>query len=99
MNTNIIPFTDEQISTMCASYEAGASIDSLCGEYGVSPSVIQYRLRANGIEIRRRGAPKLKRNELLLSQISDMRKSGMTIAQVCGRLGISPQTYYARINA
>lgn len=94
----VIPFTDEQIANMCSSYEAGASIEALSEEYGISSTAIQYRLRRNGVKIRSRGAPRLKRNELLLAQISEMRNAGMTIAQICGRLGMSPPTYYNRIN-
>lgn len=94
----VIPFTDEQIANMCSDYEAGASIESLSEEYGISRTAIQYRLRRNGVKIRSRGAPRLKRNDLLIAQIGEMRSAGMTIAQICGRLGMSPQTYYSRIS-
>lgn len=99
MNPNIIPFTDEQIASMCSSYNAGASIEALSEEYGISLTAIKFRLRKNGVQIRSRGAPRLKRNEPLLAQIGELRASGMTIAMVCGALGMSPTTYYRRMHA
>lgn len=96
---SVIPFTNEQIANMCSSYEKGASVEALSAEYGISRTAIQFRLRANGVTIRRRGAPIVTRNELLISQIKKMRASGMTIAQVCGFFGMSVTTYYRRIYA
>lgn len=52
-----IPFTDEQIQTLCSAYQDGASVSKLSDQFGVSITAIQSRLRANGVQLRRRGAP------------------------------------------
>lgn len=88
-----IPFSEEQLQRMCASYEAGATIYSLSVEYGISATAVQYRLKVNGVKIRPKGPPRINLRRLA-AQIAALRQEGMTIAQVCGRLGISPTTYY-----
>lgn len=97
--TPYIWFSESQILAMCASYEAGSTIYALAKEYGISETAVSYRLKANGVKIRPKGPPKLKRNEILLAQIENMRADGTPIEHVCGRLGISPTTYYRNINA
>lgn len=87
-------FSDEQIRQLCASYEAGATIDALGAEYGISPSAVKYRLHAAGVRIRGKGPVRRGRNEMLAGQISALRAMGWTIGQTCGKLGISPTTYY-----
>lgn len=88
-----IPFSDEQIQNLCASYEAGASIYALSVEYGISDTAVRYRLKVNGVKIRPKG-PRRINPRRLAAQIGVLKQEGMTIAQVCGRLGISPTTYY-----
>lgn len=92
-------FSDEQLQRLFSSYEAGATIDSLANEYGISSVAVVYRLQAAGVKIRAKGPVRLTRNEMLLGQISALRALGWTIAQVCGKFGMSPATYYRRINA
>lgn len=87
-------FSDEQVQQLCASYEAGATIDALGAEYGISPSAVKYRLHAAGVRIRGKGPVRRGRNEMLVGQITALRAMGWTIEQTCGKLGISPTTYY-----
>lgn len=87
-------FSDKQIRKLCASYEAGATIDALGAEYGISPSAVKYRLHAAGVRIRGKGPVRRGRNEMLVGQITALRAMGWTIDQTCGKLGISPTTYY-----
>lgn len=87
-------FSDQQIEQLCASYEAGATIDALGAEYGISASAVKYRLHAAGVRIRGKGPVPRGRNEMLTGQITALRAMGWTIEQTCGKLGISPTTYY-----
>lgn len=95
----LIWFSDEQIQRLCASYKAGATIDALGAEYGISAEAVRYRLRANGVKIRPKGPARLTRNEMLLGQINALKAMGWTIAQICGKLGMSPTTFYRRLSA
>ena len=87
-------FSDDQIDRLCASYEAGATIDSLSVEYGISPEAVKYRLRANGVKTRPKGPVPGKGSKVLVARIKSLLAKGLTIAQVCGKLRISPTSYY-----
>lgn len=92
-------FSDQQIERLCASYEAGATIDALGIEFGISPTAVRYRLTAAGVRIRRKGPVRQGCNKMLADQIAGLRAKGWTIAQICGKLGMSPTTYYRRVIA
>lgn len=92
-------FSDQQIEQLCASYEAGATIDALGAEYGISPSAVKYRLNAGGVRIRGKGPVRRGRNAVLVEQIKKLRGEGWSIEQTCGKLGISPTTYYRHLKA
>lgn len=94
-----IPFTDGQIANMCSSHKAGASIESLAHEYGISFTAVKSRLLKNRVKIRGKGSPRLKRDQIFLTKAKALRDEGMTIAEVCKALGMSQTAYYRRIHA
>lgn len=94
-----IPFTKEQLNSMCDSYRAGSTIYAISMEYGISSTAVRDRLVAAKVKIRPRGSRKGKRDPKAAEAIHALRQAGLTIDEVCHKLGICERTYYRRIKA
>lgn len=94
-----IPFTDEQLKAMCESYKSGSTIYAISAEYGISSTAVRDRLVAAKVKIRPRGSRKGKRDPKAAEAIHALRRAGLTIDEVCHKLGICERTYYRRIKA
>lgn len=94
-----IEFTREQILHMCRSYRAGASLDKLSAEFGISTTAVAKRLRENGVKIRPCGAPAGGRSGKTKDAILKLLVKGETIQQIADRLSITVRTVYRRLEA
>lgn len=94
-----IPFTKEQLKSMCDAYKSGSTIYAISMEYGISSTAVRDRLVAAKVKIRPRGSRKGKRDPKAAEAIRALRKAGLTVDEVCHKLGICERTYYRRIKA
>lgn len=78
------------------AYEAGATLESLARETGVSTQTIARRLRDEGVSLRpytgKRGQKILDRSHYDADQLREMSSRGMTAAEIGDHLGIAPES-------
>lgn len=92
-----IEFTREQLLHMCRSYKAGASLDALSSEFGISKTAVASRLRANNVKLRARGCPPGGRSQAAKEVILKMFESGKNIHQIAEALSVTVRTIYRRL--
>lgn len=94
-----IEFTREQLLNMCRSYRAGASLESLAMEYGISKTAVSRRLKAHGVKLRPRGAPLGGRPSAAKEAILKLLEKGKTIQQIADFMSVTVRTVYRRLEA
>lgn len=94
-----IEFTREQLLHMCRSYKAGASLDALAAEFGISKTAVARRLKANNVKLRPRGAPPGGRSQAAKEIILKMLEKGKTIHEIAAALSVTVRTIYRRLEA
>lgn len=94
-----IPFTREQLLHMCRSYKAGASLDALALEFGISKTAVSRRLRANNVKLRPRGCPAGGRSQAAKEVVLKLFENGKTIHEIAEALSVTVRTIYRRLEA
>lgn len=94
-----IEFTREQLLHMCRSYRAGASLDALSLEFGISKTAVSRRLRANNVKLRPQGCPPGGRSQAAKEIVLQMFAKGKTIHEIAAALNVTIQTIYRRLQA
>ena len=73
-----------------AAYEGGASLDVIFNRFGADVSHASRKLRAMGVVMRRRGAPRVIDHDAVIAAYASGRKT----ADVAREFGISVHTVY-----
>lgn len=94
-----IEFTRDQLLKMCRSYRAGASLEALSMEYGISKTAVSRRLKSHGVKIRPRGAPLGGRSNAAKDVILKLLEKGNTLHQIAERLSVTVRTVYRRLES
>ena len=92
-----IPFTPEQLKSLCSEYRKGASLESLSTKYGISVVAIRSRLASRGVDIRSRGAPAGARSAAKKREVLDLLMLGKTMREIAAALSITLRTAYRRL--
>lgn len=91
-----IEFTQEQLLALKDMYLAGQSTRKLSKRYGISPTTVQRRLQAMGVELR-----DITRNYLVTDSVLEtanrMRNAGARWKHVEAATGVKPQAIMGAI--
>jgi len=94
-----IEFTREQLLQMCRSYRAGASLEALGMEYGISKTAVSRRLKAHGVKLRPRGSPLGGRSSAAKDAILKLLEKGKTLQQIAEYMSVTVRTIYRRLES
>lgn len=94
-----IEFTREQLLNMCRSYRAGASLEALSMEYGISKTAVSRRLKAHGVKLRPRGAPLGGGSSSAKEAILKLLEKGKTIQQIADFMSVNVSTVSRRLES
>lgn len=94
-----IEFTREQLLHMCRSYRAGASLESLGLEFGISKTAVARRLRAHNVKLRPRGSPLGGRSQAAKEIVLRLLAKGKTIQEIADALSVTVRTIYRRLQS
>lgn len=92
-----IEFTDHQLQAMAASYRAGASLDAVGLEFGISKTAVVRRLSAMGVERRPVGFPPGTRSRAKGDEARRLLASGLSKQEIARKMHVCLRTVYRHL--
>lgn len=91
---NEIPFSESQLADMAASYKAGASLEAVGLEFGVTKTVVARRLEQMGVKRRPVGCPIGSRTTEKSAEAKRLFAEGFGPKQIASKMHVCLRSAY-----